>query len=228
MQRRRPWYAHDRGRHGQLGSVDGLRDLVGRRSYEELISEAAGVEAGSGGLVVLPYFVGERTPIFDPDARGLFLGLTLSHGIGHVYRAPLEATAYAVRHNLEVMGESAGGIPLRVVAVGGGTKGKLWPHIVSDVTGVAQELPRVTVGASTATVFSPPSVRGPVRPMLTGTWLTRLSSLIPRTRVSTPSSTGSIAHSTTRPSSKCTRSRGSNAIFWSLARATSRQRKKAR
>jgi xylulokinase len=129
-----------------------LRDLVGRRSYEQLVSEAARVEAGSGGIIVLPYFAGERTPLFDADARGLFLGLTLSHGIGHVYRALLEATAFAVRHNLEVIGE-AGGVPLRVVAVGGGTKGSLWPQLVSDVTGVAQELRRVTIGASYGDAF---------------------------------------------------------------------------
>jgi xylulokinase len=96
---------------------------------------------------VLPYFAGERTPIFDPHARGAILGLTLSHGRGHVYRALLEATAYGVRHNLETMDE-AGGRPERFVAVGGGTRGGLWTQIVSDVCRRPQDLPEHTIGAA--------------------------------------------------------------------------------
>src|SRR2546426_5458009 len=80
---------------------------------------------GAEGLVVLPYFAGERTPLFDPEARGLILGLTLRHGRGHLYRAMLEGTAFALRHNLEAMAEAGGG-PRRLVAVGGGTRGGPW------------------------------------------------------------------------------------------------------
>jgi len=124
-----------------------LRELAGGRSYDELVAAAAAVDPGAGGLVVLPYFAGERTPLFDPDARGLVLGLTLSHEVGHLYRALLEGTAYAVRHNLEVIRE-AGAPPRRIVAVGGGTKSELWPQIVTDVIGEPQELPRESMGAS--------------------------------------------------------------------------------
>ena len=67
----------------------------GIRLIETLVQEAGTGEAGSEGLVMLPYFAGERTPIFDPDARGVICGLTLSHGRGHLYRAALEATATA-------------------------------------------------------------------------------------------------------------------------------------
>jgi xylulokinase len=95
----------------------------------------------------LPYFAGERTPIFDARARGLISGLTLSHGRGHLYRAMLEATAYGVRHIFEYMREAGGGGE-RLVAVGGGTRGGLWTQIVSDVTGRAQDLPEQTIGAS--------------------------------------------------------------------------------
>jgi xylulokinase len=125
--------------------TDWLRQLTGA-AYEELIEEARAAGHGAGGLVMLPYFAGERTPLFDPDARGLVLGLTLHHGRGHLYRAALEGTAFGVRHNLEVM-RSAGGEARRLVAVGGGTKGGLWTQIVSDVLGRAQELPSVTIGA---------------------------------------------------------------------------------
>ena len=102
---------------------------------------------GSNGLVVLPYFAGERTPIFDAQARGLISGLTTGHGRGHLYRSLLEATAFGVRHILEYMREAGGGGE-RFVAVGGGTKGGLWTQIVSDVTGQKQELPEETIGAA--------------------------------------------------------------------------------
>jgi len=130
------------------GALTGwLRHIAGDQSYETLVDEATKVAPGSDSLVVLPYFAGERTPLFDPKARGVICGLTLRHGRGHLYRALLEATAYGVRHILEVMREAGGG-GKRLVAVGGGTKGGLWTQIVSDVTGRTQELPKETIGAS--------------------------------------------------------------------------------
>ncbi len=130
------------------GALTGwLREISGGVPYEELTKEAAAVPPGSDALVVLPYFAGERTPLFDAWARGLILGLTLSHGRGHLYRAVLEATAYGVRHILEAMRE-AGGRSQRLVAVGGGTRGRLWTQIVSDVTGREQQLPEQTIGAA--------------------------------------------------------------------------------
>jgi xylulokinase len=123
-----------------------IKDLVGAE-YQSLLVEAAACPPGSNGLLMLPYFAGERTPIQDPDARGTIVGLTLSHQQGHLYRAALEATAFGVRHNLESM-MAAGADVTRVVAVGGGTTGSLWTQIVSDVTGLRQELNRTTIGAS--------------------------------------------------------------------------------
>lgn len=123
-----------------------LRGLVGGE-VTDLLAEAAAVPAGSEGLLVLPYFAGERTPVFDPDARGLIHGLTLRHGRAELYRATLEGVAHGVRHNLEVMAQ-AGGVARRLVAVGGGAQGSLWTQIVSDVTGRCQQVPRHTIGAS--------------------------------------------------------------------------------
>ncbi len=125
--------------------TDWLRDLVGG-DFDGLTAAAAGVPAGSRGLLVLPYFAGERTPLFDPRARGVLAGLTTRHGAAELYRAVLEGTAYGLRHNLEAMAE-AGGPPSRLVAVGGGTRGGVWTRIVSDVTGRPQQLPAHTVGA---------------------------------------------------------------------------------
>ncbi|MGW4957301.1 FGGY-family carbohydrate kinase [Nonomuraea sp. NPDC004186] len=129
------------------GAVTGwLRDLTGA-SFESLTAEAAAVGRGAEGLLMLPYFAGERTPLFDPDARGTLIGLTLRHGRGHLYRAALEATAFGVLHNLEAM-RAAGGSAKRLVAVGGGTKGGLWTRIVSDVLQQEQVLSTHTVGAA--------------------------------------------------------------------------------
>ena len=122
-----------------------LKELFGSPSFDELIAEAATVRPGSDGVVVLPYFAGERTPIFDPDARGTIVGLTLGHGRGHLYRAALEGIAFGVRNNLEVIAPHGAS---QTVAVGGGTQSRLWAQIVSDVTGLAQELPAETVGAA--------------------------------------------------------------------------------
>ena len=130
------------------GALTGwLRQIAGDMPFATLLEEASVAPPGSDGLVVLPYFEGERTPIYDPQARGLICGLTLSHGRGHLYRSLLESTAYGVRHILEVMVEAGGQEP-RLVAVGGGTKGGLWTQIVSDVTGRPQTLPRQTIGAA--------------------------------------------------------------------------------
>lgn len=126
--------------------TDWLRRLTGG-DFTDLTARAADVPPGSRGLLLLPYFAGERTPVFDPDARGVIAGLTTSHGPGELYRAALEGTAYGVRHNLEVM-HASGGKATRLVAVGGGTRGGLWTRIVTEVTGAEQQVPAETIGAA--------------------------------------------------------------------------------
>ncbi|MFC5239890.1 FGGY-family carbohydrate kinase [Streptomyces atrovirens] len=124
-----------------------LRDLFTGADHTELTRLATESGPGANGLLMLPYFSGERTPVMDPDARGVIAGLTLSHTRGDLYRAALEATGFGVRHNIEGI-EAAGGDIRRVVAVGGGTQGALWTQIVSDITGRPQELRTITIGAS--------------------------------------------------------------------------------
>jgi len=124
-----------------------LRELFGSPEYSDLLLLAEAAGPGSNGLLMLPYFAGERTPIPDPEARGIIAGLTVTHTRGDLYRAALEATAMGVRHNVAAMLE-AGAVINRIVAVGGGTQGSLWTQIVSDVTGLSQVIPTHTVGAS--------------------------------------------------------------------------------
>jgi xylulokinase len=124
-----------------------LRELFAGADYPELIRLARDSGPGAGGLLMLPYFAGERTPVLDPDARGVIAGLTLSHTRGDLYRAALESTGFGVRHNIEAV-EAAGGDIRRVVAVGGGTQGDLWTQVVSDIIGRPQELRVHSIGAS--------------------------------------------------------------------------------
>lgn len=120
---------------------------MGQNAFALLSRSAADCPAGSAGLITLPYFSGERTPINDPHARGLVFGLTLSHSRAHLYRSCLEGVAYGLRHNIEAMGQ-ADAIPQRLVAIGGGAQDALWTQICSDVTGLPQDVPQQTIGAA--------------------------------------------------------------------------------
>lgn len=123
------------------------RDLAPETAFAQLTAEALASPKGARGLVCLPYFSGERTPLHDPMAKGVFFGLDLTHGRGDLYRAVLEGVAAATAHVTQTYAE-AGAPPRRVLAVGGGTRNGPWIQAVSDMTGLAQEVARVTVGAS--------------------------------------------------------------------------------
>ncbi|MGD8465963.1 MAG: FGGY-family carbohydrate kinase [Anaerolineae bacterium] len=127
-------------------------DLPSENAYATLFAEAETVAPGAEGLLILPYFSGERTPINDTDARGVIAGLTLAHGRRHLFRALLESVAYGIRHNIETF-HSIGADVKRVVAVGGGTQSAAWLQIVSDVAGIPQIVPALTIGASYGDAF---------------------------------------------------------------------------
>lgn len=103
-------------------------------SYADLDRAAASIPPGSDGLVLLPYFLGEKTPLHDPEARGTVLGLTLSHTPAHVYRAILEGVAFAFRHHVEVL-EAAGHPVARFYMMDGGARSALWRQITASVLG---------------------------------------------------------------------------------------------
>jgi xylulokinase len=132
---------------GTFGAItEWFRKLTGA-PFEMLGQEAAAIPPGSEGVLALPYFAGERTPLFDADARGVLAGMTLRHGRGHLFRALLEGAAFGVRHNLDTMA-AAGAPPERLVAVGGAAHDPLWRQIISDVSGREQEVPEILTGAA--------------------------------------------------------------------------------
>jgi xylulokinase len=128
------------------------RELDPREAAIILAKEAAMSPPGANGLVMLPYFSGERTPIHDPHAKGLLFGLNLTHARADVYRALLEGIAFGTRHIIETYAET-GQTPSRVEAVGGGTKNTVWAQATSDITGISQNVRAKTIGASYGDAF---------------------------------------------------------------------------
>jgi len=111
---------------------------TGINDFDFLSVGASKISPGSEGLVVLPYFSGERTPIWDEKARGIIFGLTLYHTKMHVFRAILEGIAYGFLQHLKIM-EGIGLKVKKIKAIGGGTKDLTWTQIISDVSGREQE-----------------------------------------------------------------------------------------
>lgn len=107
---------------------------TGKSSLVLLNEIAEKVAPGSDGVVFLPYMSGERTPIWDPNAKGVFYGLDFSKTKGHFVRAAMEGVALSVRHNLDVAYE-AGASVSELRAMGGSANSFLWTQIKADVTG---------------------------------------------------------------------------------------------
>ncbi len=120
----------------------GSEILNGSMTVDALLAEARTVPPGAEGLVFLPYLAGERSPLWDPSARGVFAGLTLRHTRAHLVRATLEAAALAIRHVAAPMLEA--GIEVRAMrACGGPARDDGWNQIKADVTGFPVEVPRL-------------------------------------------------------------------------------------
>jgi xylulokinase len=150
----------------------GVPDSSAGNPYAAMAELAAVTPPGADGLICVPYFAGERAPVYDPLARGILAGLSLRHTRGHIFRAAFEGTGFGMRHNLEAM-RDMGAVPRRVVAVGGGTQNATWLQIVSDITGVPQIVPERTVGASYGDAFMAGLASGivPDRSALNGLWV---------------------------------------------------------
>lgn len=120
---------------------------TGSDAYDLLIEATANVPAGCEGLIFLPYLTGERTPYPDPNARGVFFGLTLRHGRSHMTRSVLEGVSYGLLDSLELM--RGLGLNIEQVRVsGGGTRSSLWRQILADAFNVEIVTVSVTEGAA--------------------------------------------------------------------------------
>lgn len=119
---------------GQI-EVQMADQLSGFSSYMLLDIEAGSIPPDSDNLIFLPYLIGEKSPIWDPDAKGLFIGITERHTRAHFIRAIMEGVAYSIRHILEIA-EKASGIHADEIRVaGGGGKSDIWNQIKADVLG---------------------------------------------------------------------------------------------
>lgn len=144
-------------------------------AYTALFKEAELIPAGSEGLLVLPYFMGERMPITDPKAKGVFFGMSLYHTRGHVLKASLEGIAMGMDQILALLRRGGHGLDM-ITAVGGGTKSEVWMQVMSDVCGVRHAVPEVTIGASygdallagigTGLIKEPRDIKGMIRARL--------------------------------------------------------------
>ncbi len=117
-----------------------------------LAKEAAATPVGANGLTMLPYFSGERTPIHNPNAKGMLFGLNLTHTRADIYRALHEGIALGTAHVTQTFAE-AGIPPSHVEAVGGGTNNQLWLQATSDTTALTQNVRSKTMGASYGDAF---------------------------------------------------------------------------
>jgi xylulokinase len=111
---------------------DQVLSLSKQKGYDRMSTWAESVPAGSRGLLFLPYLAGERSPHMDPNARSMFIGLTLEHGRKEMTRAVMEGVIFACLDAYSVLSE-LGGKPESIIMAGGGARSRLWQQITADV-----------------------------------------------------------------------------------------------
>lgn len=124
-----------------------IERILGVDSYDLLNLQAEKVPVGSEGLIILPFLMGERTPIWDVYARGVIFGLSLHHGKGHIVRAMMEAVAYALYDSYRLIRGSGLQINYPLVLNEGGARSSLWRRIITDVFNVPTVLVKRRIGA---------------------------------------------------------------------------------
>ncbi len=121
--------------------------LLNINSYQLLDMEAERIEPGSEGLIILPYLMGERTPIWDVYAKGVLFGLTLKHTKAHIVRASMEAVAYALYDSFRTIKEAGRKINYPIILNEGGAKSRVWRKIITDVFGAPTVIIKNRTGA---------------------------------------------------------------------------------
>ncbi|MGD1083555.1 MAG: FGGY-family carbohydrate kinase, partial [Verrucomicrobiota bacterium] len=135
------WFRDQFGQPEVQAASEGKGD-----AFDLLTRRAAEAPAGRGGVVFLPYMMGERSPLWHTNARGVFFGLSLATPKAAVVRSILEGAAFALRHNMEVA-LRAGAEVRELRSVGGCSRSDLWNQIKADVLGCPLLLPRTSVGS---------------------------------------------------------------------------------
>jgi sugar (pentulose or hexulose) kinase len=125
----------------------------GVSAYTLLELGSKDIPAGSDGIIVLPYFMGERSPIWDSKAKGTIIGLSLYHNRNHLYKAFMEAVAYSLRHNIEEAQNAGIVLDPECYLVGGTAKSDIWTQIFSDVTGYVMKRTKQDVEAPLGDAF---------------------------------------------------------------------------
>lgn len=119
--------------------------------FRRMDEEAARIPPGADGLIFLPYLAGERSPIWNPDAKGVYFGIDYSKTRAHFIRATLEGVAFSLYHNL-LTAREAGATVTKMNAIGGAANSRLWTQIKADVTGKTIQVPSsdtaTTLGAA--------------------------------------------------------------------------------
>ena len=161
------WYSMAAVQNAGL-ALEWARELLGA-SWPQVYEEAFAVPPGAEGVTFLPYLTGERTPHLDPDARGLWSGMSLRHGRGHLLRAALEGVAYALRQGLEALEETGVRAP-ELLLGGGGASHALWRRLLAGVLRrPLRVLPDANVSATGAALLGGMAVDAyPPRPPAAG------------------------------------------------------------
>ena len=121
--------------------------VPGFSAYESMEKQAEPVPIGCDGLVVLPYLMGERTPLWDVNARGVVFGLSLHHTKAHLVRATMEGVAFAMYESFQIIQKRSSKVNFPIVLNEGGTRNRLWRRIITDVFNVPTVFVRSRIGA---------------------------------------------------------------------------------
>ncbi|TFG71612.1 MAG: carbohydrate kinase [Anaerolineales bacterium] len=121
--------------------------ILGVSSYDLLNMQAERVPAGSEGLLILPFLMGERTPIWDVNARGVLFGLSLQHSKGHIVRAMMEGVTYALYDSYRLLKDAGLQVNYPMVLNEGGAVSRLWRQIIADVFNVSNVMVKRRTGA---------------------------------------------------------------------------------
>ncbi|BAL81504.1 FGGY-family carbohydrate kinase [Caldisericum exile] len=127
-------------------------NVIGENDFDKITDEAYKSSIGANGIIILPYFLGEKTPIFDAKARGVIFGLQLFHGRGDIFRSILESIVYGFMHHIDVLNEIGLDVK-RVFISDGGAKNPLLRQITSDAIGLPLKYVKTNPGSSLGVAF---------------------------------------------------------------------------